>query len=433
VNHRRRQRARHHESAEREHGGGHGPRIDHPLVPKGDHEVLADASAVRDFAEHARAEGLMAFDTEFIGEESFRPRICLVQVSTTSRVALIDPLSAVDPRPIYEVVADPAVRTIVHAGEQDIGAVRDALGMSVANLVDTQIAVSLLGLPWPSSLGTMLEQFTGLRLGKAHTFTEWDRRPLTESQLHYAADDVRYLPMAWEAVRAQLEARGRLGWAVQESEEQLAGESEFDPDRQMRRASRGENLRPAATTLLRELVLLRREIARETDQPQRVAIPDVALMELVRRKPERADAVREIRFLPKPVAGRFGDRIAECVQKARDLPPTRDEHARLLEDAAVRARIDSMWLALQVRCAAQDLAPNLLCSRSEFTDWCAARIAQERRRKRGETVAEAPPAPFPPDDWRTAAAGAWLQDFVEGRGSLQVRWDLEAGAIRPID
>ena len=343
MNHRRRQRARHHESAEREHGGGgHGPRIDHPLVPKGDHEVLQDAQAVRAFAEHARAMGVLAFDTEFIGEDSFRPRICLVQVATPERVALIDPLEGVDPRPVYEVVADPAVTTLVHAGEQDIGAVRDALGGGVGNVVDTQIAVSLLGLPWPSSLGTTLEQFTGLRLGKAHTFTEWDRRPLTASQLHYAADDVRYLPMAWGEIRAQLEARGRLDWALRESDTQLAGETEFDPDRQMRRASRGENLRPAAVTLLRELVLLRREMAREMDQPQRVVIPDTALMELVRRKPERADAVREIRFLPRPVAGKFGDRLAECVRRARDLPPTRDEFARLLEDASVRARIDAM-------------------------------------------------------------------------------------------
>jgi ribonuclease D len=400
------------------------------MVPKGDHEVLADVAAVQEFAAHARSTGLLAFDTEFIGEDSFRPRICLVQVATPERVALIDPLEGVDPRAIYEVVADPAVLTLVHAGEQDIGAVRDALAGNVAHVVDTQIAVSLLGLPWPSSLGTTLEHFSGLRLGKAHTFTEWDRRPLTPSQLHYAADDVRYLPMAWQEIRGQLQARGRLDWALRESENQLAGETEFDPDRQMRRASRGENLRPAATTMLRELVLLRRELARELDQPQRVAIPDVALMELVRRKPDRADAVRETRFLPRPVGGKFGERIAECVRRARDLPPTRDEHARLLEDAVVRARIDAMWLALQARCLADDLAPNLLSSRSEFTEWCAACIARDRRLQRGENVPEAP-APFPGGDWRMQAAGQWLQDFVSGRQELRLRWDPQAGAIRP--
>ena len=155
-------------------------------------------------------------------------------------------------------------------------------------------------------------------------------------------------------------------------------------------------------------------------------------MELVRRKPERADAVREIRFLPRPVAGRYGDRIAECVRHARELPPTKDEHARLLEDAAVRARIDSMWLALQIRCMADDLAPNLLCSRSEFTDWCASRIALDRRRRRGEAAGEAP-SPFSVADWRSTAIGGWLQDFVEGRGTLNIRWDSEAGAIRPVD
>ena len=393
--------------------------------------MLADAGAVRDFALHARSMGVLAYDTEFIGEESFRPRICLVQVATPERVALLDPLAGVDPQPIYELVADAAVRTLVHAGEQDISAARDACGGRVDNVVDTQIAASLLGLPWPSSLGTMLEHFSGLRLGKAHTFTEWDRRPLTESQLLYAADDVRYLPMAWAEVERQLVSRGRLDWALRESEAQLAGEAEFDPERQMRRASRGETLRPAATTLLRELVLLRREIARELDQPQRVVMPDTALMELVRRKPDRADAVREVRFLPRPVGGRFGDRIAECVRRARDLPPTRDEHARLLEDAAVRARIDAMWLALQARCLADDLAPNLLSSRSEFTDWCAARIARERRARRGESVSE-PPAPFAAGDWRMQAAGQWLQGFIEGREELRLRWDSEAGAIRPV-
>jgi ribonuclease D len=432
VNHRRRQRARHHESAEREHGQeGHGPRIDHPLVPKGEHEVLRSAAEVEAFAAHARATGLLAFDTEFIGEESFRPRICLVQVATPERVALIDPLEGVDPRPIYEVAADPAVTTLVHAGEQDIGAVRDAIGRSIENVVDTQIAVSMIGLPWPSSLGTTLETFVGLRLGKAHTFTEWDRRPLTASQLHYAADDVRYLPMAWDAVRRQLESCGRLQWVLQESAAQLAGESEFDPERQMRRASRGEPLRPAATTLLRELVLLRRELAREMDQPQRVVIPDNALMELVRRKPERASEVREVRFLPSPVGGQHGDRIAECVRHARELPPTRDEHAKLLEDATVRARIDALWLALQARCIADQMAPNLLCSRSEFTDWCATRIARERRQQRGDSVGEAPSA-FPAGDWRMQAAGDWLQSFVEGNAELRLRWDPQLGAIRPV-
>jgi len=74
-------------------------------------------------------------------------------------------------------------------------------------------------------------------------------------------------------------------------------------------------------------------------------IPDNALMELVRRKPERASDVREVRFLPSPVSGQHGDRIAECVRRARELPPTRDEHAKLLEDATVRARIDALWLS----------------------------------------------------------------------------------------
>lgn len=433
MNHHRRQRSRHHENAQRDHSDEiHGARLQHAMVPKGEHELLRDPAAVQAFADHARSMGMMAFDTEFIGEESFRPRICLVQVATSERVALIDPVEGVDPRAIYEVVADASVLTLVHAGDQDIAAVRDALGRPIECVIDTQIAVSLLGLPWPSSLGTTLEHFTGLRLEKAHTFTDWDRRPLTQSQLHYAADDVRYLPMAWQMVREQLQNRGRLEWALQESNAQLAGEIEFEPERQMRRASRGEALRPAATTLLRELVLLRREVAREMDQPQRVVIPDVALMELVRRKPENNEAVQAIRFLPRPVATNYGERIAACVVHARDLPPTRDEYAKLLEDASVRARIDALWLALQARCLADDLAPNLLCSRSEFTDWCASRMARDRRLLRGES-ADPAASPFPTADWRMQAIGNWLASFVEGASELRLRWDPTLWAIRPVE
>ncbi len=432
MNHRRRQRARHHESAERTHGDQvRGPRLTHPLVPQGEHELLTSGEAVAEFAAHARSMGVLAFDTEFIGEESFRPRICLVQVATAERVALIDPLQGVDPRPMYEVTADPTVLTLVHAGEQDIGAVRDSIGRSIEHVVDTQIAVSMIGLPWPSSLGTTLERFTGLRLEKAHTFSEWDLRPLTSSQLHYAADDVRYLPMAWEGIRQALQSRDRLKWAMQESAAQLAGDLEFDPDRQMRRASRGEPLRPAATTLLRELVLLRRALAQEMDQPQRVVVPDIALMELVRRKPESAEAVRDIRFMPRGVATSYGDRIAACVRSARELPPTRDEHAKLLEDPTVRASIDAQWLALQAKCLAEDLAPNLICSRSEFTDWCARRTAADLRKKRGEVTAPVDP-PFAANDWRMGAAGQWLQAFVEGHDELRLRWDPQVGAIRLI-
>ena len=433
MSHHRSKRAQHHADAERDQvQHSDTPALDHPMVPKGTYELLESAAAVEEFVNHVRQVGVIAFDTEFIGEESFRPKICLVQIATAERVALLDPLSGVDPMPIYQLVADKSVLTLVHAGEQDLMAVKQAINGNANHLVDTQIAASLIGLPWPSSLGNTIEHLTGLHIDKAHTFTEWDRRPLSKSQLRYAADDVRYLPLVWSRIQEQLVKENRLNWAMQESATQLAGEQVFDPDRQMRRASRGEPLKPAVMTILRELVLLRRELAEADDQPQRTLLSDGALMELVRRKPDNASALREIRFVPQPVAERHGERIVQCIRAAKTMPPIRQEFARLLEDTAVRARIDAMWLAFQTRCMATNIAPNLVTSRAEFTSWLAARIQREQDLAKGCVVTDAP-LPFAADDWRAESIGRWLSEFIDGRGELALRWDATSGGLRLCD
>ena len=430
MSHHRSKRAQHHADAERDQEQhSDKPMLQHAMVPKGTYELLESAQAVAEFVKHVRAMGVIAFDTEFIGEESFRPKICLVQIATAERVALLDPLAGVDPMPIYELVADNSVLTLVHAGEQDLMAVKQAINGNANNVVDTQIAASLIGLPWPSSLGNTIEHLTGFHIDKAHTFTEWDRRPLSKSQLRYAADDVRYLPLVWSHIKEQLERENRLNWAMQESATQLAGEPEFDPDRQMRRASRGEPLKPAVKTILRELVLLRRELAQAEDQPQRTMLSDGALMELVRRKPDNTSALAEIRFVPQPVAQRHGQRIVDCIRAAKSMPPIREEFARLLEDTAVRARIDAMWLAFQTRCMATNIAPNLVTSRAEFTSWLAARIDRENKLAKGEQVQDAQP-PYALDDWRAQSIGRWLSDFIDGRGELSLRWDAASGGLR---
>ena len=430
MSHHRSKRAQHHANAERDQEQhSDKPMLEHAMVPKGTYELLESAEAVEEFVRHVRDVGMIAFDTEFIGEESFRPKICLVQISTAERVALLDPLAGVDPMPIYELVADNSVLTLVHAGEQDLMAVKQAINGNANHVVDTQIAASLIGLPWPSSLGNTIEHLTGFHIDKAHTFTEWDRRPLSKSQLRYAADDVRYLPLVWSHIKEQLERENRLNWAMQESATQLAGEPEFDPDRQMRRASRGEPLKPAVKTILRELVLLRRELAQAEDQPQRTMLSDGALMELVRRKPDNTSALAEIRFVPQPVAQRHGQRIVDCIRAAKSMPPIREEFARLLEDTAVRARIDAMWLAFQTRCMATNIAPNLVTSRAEFTSWLAARIDRENKLAKGEQVQDAQP-PYALDDWRAQSIGRWLSDFIDGRGELSLRWDAASGGLR---
>ena len=176
---------------------------DLPLVPKGAAPLLDERRRARELIDHLRTVGRFAYDSEFIGELTYHPKLCVIQVASAERVALIDPLADVDLTPFWELLCDPAVEKIVHAGDQDIEPVVRHLGRSPANFFDTQIAAGFCGLPYPVSLSKLVGELTGAKLGKGLTFTHWDQRPLSPMQLRYAADDVRYLP----AVRAELGRR----------------------------------------------------------------------------------------------------------------------------------------------------------------------------------------------------------------------------------
>lgn len=417
MNHRRRQRSRGHHEAERQSSGSHAKVLVDPLVPQGEPEMLRDAAAIAGFVDHVREHHVLAFDTEFIGEETFRPRICLVQLATSERVALIDPFEVEDLSEVWELVASPRIVTLVHAGEQDIQAVRLALGRQPERLLDTQVAAALVGLPWPCSLGSMVEQFTGHRPAKAHTFTNWDARPLSPSQLRYAADDVRYLPLAWSRLERMLSERGRLDWAMRESKEVLQGDLVFDPARQAKRAARGEPLRPSALTMLREIILIRHELARAADLPPRALLPDAVALELVKRKPANRAQLGLIRGLARPLVQDHGDAILAAIERAKSLPPSRNDRAKLLEEATVRAEIDALFLAAQARCLALELAPTLVMSRSAFAEWFAGRIEARRANGQGH-----PESLFDSGDWRHEALGTWLEEFVQGRTTLSLTW-----------
>ena len=140
-----------------------------------------------------------------------------MQVATPGSIALVDPMplseAGRDLGDLFRAIAAPGRTVLVHSGETDIDILRRGSGLDAVEVFDTQVAAALAWMAWPSSLGTVLESLTGYRLGKAHTFTNWDARPLTPAQLGYAADDVRYMHLIWNTLSERLRALGQIGRA----------------------------------------------------------------------------------------------------------------------------------------------------------------------------------------------------------------------------
>src|SRR4051794_5493032 len=167
---------------------------------------------VSDLAQRAQETGRLGIDTEFMGEGRYRPLLCLVQVAVEDvahddeggiRVEVLDPLQdSFDPTPLADVLADPAVEIVLHAGRQDVALLRRVWGTDVHNIFDTQVAAGFAGRRAQLGYEALLSELTGVRLRKSASFTRWDARPLSDEQVSYAREDVLHLLQLADALQS---------------------------------------------------------------------------------------------------------------------------------------------------------------------------------------------------------------------------------------
>jgi ribonuclease D len=334
----------------------------------------ADRS-LSELADGARAAGRLALDTEFVGEGRYRTLLCLVQVAIPEgqgpgeRIAILDPLEkALDASALTGVLADPAVRIVVHAGRQDVALIRRRFGGDVTNLFDTQVAAGFAGLGAQSSYDSLLSGLLGLRLAKTASFTRWDARPLSAEQIAYAREDVVHLLDLAGELERRLEPLGRLEWALEECETVAGSSDERDPETIFRRLPKINTLNAKASGVARELVLWREARAERHDRPVQSVLGDPALVELARRSPTSRGALARIRGLGGGLDGRRGQELLDVVRRGRERPP--DETPALprppspkpddpplvaLAEALVRTRAREARLAYELLAARAEL------------------------------------------------------------------------------
>jgi ribonuclease D len=396
-------RARHHQSAHADNdaensGGGQGPQGPPPAL-------IQTSGELEELLQEIRAAGTFAYDSEFIGELSYVPKLCLIQVAVGQRVALIDPLVGLDLMPFWLVICDAKIEKIVHAGQQDLEPVFRHTGSAPANIFDTQIAAGLAGTPYPLSLSKLVGDVAGVKLGKHLTFTRWDQRPLSEMQLNYAADDVRYLPAVRAELGRRLDAKGHTAWAAEASAELCSPDLyTFDPEDFYRKIRGSERLSTRGLAVLRELTRWRNDAARTADIPPRTCVQDEVLLALARWPAKTEEELSRVRGLPRPVRTEHGSSIIAVTQRAMAMPDS-DLPAHNHADPPPREKFlcDALWAAAQSWCFDQSIDPNLVASRQEVCDL-------RRRLLAGETTQ----AVRLMQGWRHAALGKHCAEMING-------------------
>lgn len=240
----------------------------------------------------------VGLDTEFIRERTYWPKLALVQIALPVEggieILLVDPLVPGMTDALAPLLADAAVLKIMHSPSEDLIALRHACGEVPRPLFDTQAAAALAGIGGGMGYQKLVAEITGVALAKGETRSDWMRRPLSASQLDYAADDVAHLFELHDALASRLDAQGRSGWLAADMARtvQLAIDDAPDawPHLSMRSA---QFLDTAAQARLLRLLRWRDAHAKRADLPRSWVLDNELAYGLARNAPASRDALAQ--------------------------------------------------------------------------------------------------------------------------------------------
>ncbi len=387
---------------------------------------LASAEDVARVAAIARERGRLGIDTEFMSEGRYRALLCLVQVAVDdreapgqTRIILIDALNEVDVTPLGELMSDPEVEIVLHAGRQDVAILRRVWRTTVTNIFDTQLAAGFAGGSAQAGYGNLLGAILGRRVGKTASYTRWDARPLTAEQLSYAAEDVAHLLELTDELQRRLRDTGRLEWAREECRRLESATDERDPETAWERLPRVGQLDPRARAVARELAAWRERTASAEDRPVGSVLADPTLVELAKRQPTDLRSLEHIRGIHPSGIRRRGEDIMRAIAAGLGAPPIPREQARGRSDSGDAPLIALAEALLRARALDAGLAYELIASRTELELIVGAA-------RRGEPEPDVRTL----SGWRRELVGADLRDLLAGRSAIAVGADrrLKLGA-----
>jgi len=234
-----------------------------------------------------------AIDTEFHREKTYYPKLALVQIRWGTQTALIDPL-AVDPRRLARLFSS-EILAVFHAAQQDLEVLRHASLEAPRNIFDCQVAAGFVGFSTPS-LATLVQAVKKTSLSKGDRLTDWLRRPLTDQQCAYAADDVVHLFDLHDELTRQLTELGRVDW-VSDACAELASRptGPQDPSDAWLRLKEARALKGSARGVAQALAKWREERAMRIDSPPRRVMSDMALLGISQRIPISVEELANVR------------------------------------------------------------------------------------------------------------------------------------------
>jgi len=362
-------------------------------------------------------------DTEFVGEDTFIPRLELIQVATAATTAVID-FPAVQASGsldvFWELICDAKIEKIVHAGRQDLDLFAIHAGQIPKPFFDTQIAAAMVGYGAQVAYANLVQRLHGTKLAKAHTFTNWSARPLSVDQIAYALEDVEFLLSIHTHLQDRLNTLGRLEWASEEFArlEAAVGEKSREPQERYQRIRGWDTLKPKGAAVLRELAAWREAEARRRNVPRGRVMRDEVLLQLARHPPKSVNELRGLRGVHSSEVDRQGGQLLATITSALALPPSAwpEVPCERKPDPESTGVVELLQAVLKARAAEEGIAPTMPATSADLQTLVEA--------KQNRTARDLPIL----RGWRRQLAGDLLLQVLDGAVTVTV--DRTSGALR---
>jgi len=312
---------------------------------------------------------VIAIDTEFKRETTYFPKACLIQISSENVTACIDPLMIEDLAPLKEILFSPKIIKIFHAARQDLEIFYFLFDAIPKPIFDTQIAATLLGFADQVGYATLAKKMLHVELDKSLTRADWEKRPIPQKQLEYAANDVIYLLQIYQQQIEGLNNTGRLKW-LEKDFDFLCSEELYKPapDNAWKKIKNYNRMTHNQRCIVYKISQWRENIALQRNRPRTFIIKNQSIIDLANQQPRSLEELKDIRDIHPSIIKRDGKKILELIGTAgkmdtEECPQTKKP--KILSEAQ-NLLLSSLQTVVQINARKHKIDSSYLCTRKEL-------------------------------------------------------------------
>jgi len=335
--------------------------------------LIQHNESLLELCKELKSQKYITFDTEFVREKTYFPKLCLIQIAFKDGAAIIDPLvEDLDLQPFFDVLANEKILKIVHSGRQDIEIFYHLTGKMPKPVFDTQIAASVCGFGRCISYDSLVFEVTKVELDKSSRLTDWSLRPLDNNQLEYALRDVTFLIPCYEYLQKYLKDHNRTSWIEDETAALLDERCyQVDPDAAWQKIKHSAHS-TRFLSALKELAAWRERRAMRYNIPKRSILKDEMLVAIASTNPKTIDDLKQVRNIRADVSnGKLAVEILEALETSRRLPLTSelkkiDKEHRVHIPSGAAALTELLKLVLKIKCEQEGVVESVVADEQDL-------------------------------------------------------------------